>query len=65
MAWFGNKEQSLNLKIHSAVLLKHHSYYNDTRGVTILAPNRNLDLRFGRRKGSNGDNEQSHIPLLK
>jgi hypothetical protein len=28
-------------------------------------PNRNLDLRFGRRNGSNRDGEQPHIPSLR
>jgi hypothetical protein len=44
--------------------LKHCSYQSDTRGVIALPPIRNLDPRFGRRKGSNRDNEQSHIPSL-
>jgi hypothetical protein len=47
--------QALNL--HSEVLLKHCSYHSDTRGVTALPPNRNLNPTFGRRNGSNKENE--------
>jgi hypothetical protein len=53
-----------NLQLHSEVLLKQCSYYSDTRGVTAFPPNKNLDPRFGRMKGSNRNNEQSHIPAL-
>jgi hypothetical protein len=52
------------LQLHCQVLLKHYSYYSDTKGVTALPPNRNLILRFGRRNGSNRNSEQSHIPAL-
>jgi hypothetical protein len=38
-------------------LFKHCSYYSDTRGVTTLPSNKNLILRFGRRGGSNRNNE--------
>jgi hypothetical protein len=49
---------------NSEKMLKHCSYYSDTRGVTALHPNRNLDPRFGRRNNSNRDREQSHIRSL-
>jgi hypothetical protein len=51
-------------KIHSKLLFRHCSYYNDTRGVTALPPNRNLVLRFGRSSGSNKHSEQLHHPSL-
>jgi hypothetical protein len=49
---------------HSETLLQHCSCYSNTRGVTTLARNRNLDLRFGRSSGSNRNSEQSHISSL-
>jgi hypothetical protein len=56
-----------DMQIHGVVLLKYCSSYSDTRSVTTLPspPNKNVDPRFGRRKGSNMDNEQSHIPSLR
>jgi hypothetical protein len=51
-------------KIHSKLLFKHCRCYRDTRGVTALPPNRNLDLRFGRSSGSNKNSEQLHISSL-
>jgi hypothetical protein len=51
-------------EIHSELLVKHFSYYSDTRVVTALPPSRNLISRFGRSSGPNRNSERSHISSL-
>jgi hypothetical protein len=50
--------------VHSETLLQYCSCYSNTRGVTALPPNRNLDPRFGRSSGSNRNSDQTHTSSL-
>jgi hypothetical protein len=59
-----NKGSIQASEIHSELLFRYCSCYNDTRGVTALSPNRNLVLGFGRSSGSNRHSEQLHHSSL-
>jgi hypothetical protein len=52
-------------KLPSELLFSQYSYYNDTRGVTDLPPNRNLIPIFRKSSGSNRNSEQKHNSSLR